>query len=130
MKKVCVLFAIAAFLIMIPAPFAGAMQTSSKPQPVGITKKVLIEANEFVFKPATLRLKKGESVALTVRNKGKLPHRFTMAELHIDTGMIMSGKEKMFRFTVPIEIKSGTYRAVCNIPGHTEAGMVAKIIVN
>lgn len=128
MKKVWVLFVIAAFLMMIPAPFVAAAPTSSKSQPVGTARKIVIEANEFVFKPVTLHVKKGQSVALTIRNKGKLPHTFTIAELTIDTGMIMSGSERTSTFTAPA--KSGTYRAVCRVPGHTEAGMVSKIIVD
>ena len=97
------------------------------------------------FTPAAITVKQGETVRFVAHNKGKVLHEMvlgTMDELkehaelmrkfpgmehdephmaHVNPGK--SG-EIGWRFT-----KAGTYYFGCLIPGHFEAGMIGKIVV-
>ena len=102
-------------------------------------------ADTMRFTPSELKVKRGESVRFVVTNKGKILHEMvlgTMDELkkhselmrkfpgmeHDEPHMvhIASGKtgEMGWRFTKP-----GTFYYGCLIPGHFEAGMIGKVIV-
>lgn len=97
------------------------------------------------FTPGDLVLKRGETIRFVVHNKGKLMHEMvigTMRELkahaelmkkhpgmeHDEAYMahVSPGKrdEIVWQFT-----KAGEFHYACLIPGHLEAGMIAKIVV-
>jgi uncharacterized cupredoxin-like copper-binding protein len=97
------------------------------------------------FTPGDLVLKRGETVKFAVRNDGKIMHEMvigTMKELkehaelmrklpnmeHEEPYMahVAPGKqdELVWQFT-----RAGEFYYACLIPGHMEAGMVAKITV-
>ena len=97
------------------------------------------------FTPGDIVLKRGETVRFLVRNDGKVMHEMvigSMKELkeHADLmrkfpnmehdepymAHVAPGKrdELVWQFT-----KAGEFHYACLIPGHLEAGMIAKIIV-
>ncbi len=97
------------------------------------------------FTPGDLVVKRGETIRFVVRNDGKVMHEMvigTMKELkeHADLmkkfpGMehdepymahVAPGKrgELVWQFT-----RAGDFHYACLIPGHLEAGMIAKIAV-
>jgi uncharacterized cupredoxin-like copper-binding protein len=97
------------------------------------------------FTPGDLVLKKGDTVKFVVRNDGKIMHEMvigTMKELkehaelmrkfpnmeHDEPYMahVAPGKhdELVWQFT-----RAGEFFYACLIPGHLEAGMIAKITV-
>ena len=102
-------------------------------------------SDEMRFTPAAITVKQGEVVRFVAHNKGKVLHEMvlgTMDELkehaelmrkfpgmehdephmaHVNPGK--SG-EIGWRFT-----KTGTYFFACLIPGHFEAGMIGKVVV-
>lgn len=102
-------------------------------------------SDEMRFTPAAVTVKQGESVRFVAHNEGKVLHEMVLgtmedlkehAELmrkfpgmehdephmaHVNPGK--SG-EIGWRFT-----KAGTYYFGCLIPGHFEAGMIGKIVV-
>lgn len=97
------------------------------------------------FSPASLTIKKGETVRFIVRNDGKLLHEMVLgtdedlskhAELmlkfptmkhdephlvHVSPGKT---EEMVWTFNRP-----GEFRFACLIPGHFQAGMVGKVVV-
>ena len=97
------------------------------------------------FKPASIKVKRGETVRFIVRNTGKVKHEMvlgTIKELkehaalmrkspqmeHADPNQVsvdpgMTG-ELVWQFT-----RAGTFDFACLVPGHFEAGMVGKIRV-
>jgi len=103
-------------------------------------------SDKMRFTPAEVKVKKGEVVRFVVANKGAVLHEMVLgtmedlkkhAELmkrfpgmehdepnqaHVNPGK--SG-EIGWRFT-----KAGTYWYGCLIPGHFEAGMIGKVIVD
>jgi uncharacterized cupredoxin-like copper-binding protein len=97
------------------------------------------------FSPGDITLKRGETVRFVVRNNGKIMHEMvigTMKELkehaalmkkfpnmeHDEPYMahVFPGKKEdlVWQFTKP-----GEFYYACLIPGHLEAGMIAKISV-
>jgi len=68
----------------------------------------------------------GARVRVTLDNtKGTLKHNIKQTDLNIDTA-VEAGQKATFEFT---PTKAGTFDFVCDVPGHKEAGMVGKIVV-
>lgn len=109
-------------------------------------KTVTIDMTDKMrFEPGEIRVKAGETVRFVVRNQGKLQHEMVLGTRHsLDhhskmmqkfPGMehdephmahIEPGKEHVmgWQFT-----KTGSYHYGCLVPGHFEAGMIGKVIV-
>jgi uncharacterized cupredoxin-like copper-binding protein len=100
---------------------------------------------KMLFEPNVVRVKRGEQIRFKVSNKGLLDHEIVIATLemnlahakemeknpgmeHDDPNMkrLKPGTdgEILWRFT-----KKGTFDMSCLIPGHRQAGMTGKIIV-
>ena len=126
----------------------GHAATLGKPgDPNKVTRSIRVEMNDTMrFKPASIKVKRGETIRFVVRNTGKLTHEMvlgTVKELkghaesmrkspemeHADPNQVTvdPGKtgELVWQFT-----KTGTFDFACLVPGHFEAGMVGKIIVS
>lgn len=114
------------------------------PSKVGRTIKVDM-ADSMRFTPASIVVKRGETVKFVVRNDGKQLHEMVLgtadalkqhAELmskfpnmeHSDPNMAHvkpgGAGEIVWQFT-----KAGDFRFACLQPGHYEAGMVGKVVV-
>lgn len=97
------------------------------------------------FTPATISIKRGETVKFVVKNSGKVKHEMVMGSMkelkehaalmvkfpemeHSDPNQVSvdPGKtsELIWQFS-----KAGTFDFACLQPGHFEAGMRGKIIV-
>jgi uncharacterized cupredoxin-like copper-binding protein len=114
------------------------------PKKVGRTIEVGMD-DSMHFTPGDLAVKRGETIKFVVRNEGKIMHEMvigTMKELkehaelmrkfpgmqHDEPYMahVAPGKrdEIVWQFT-----RAGEFHYACLIPGHLEAGMIAKITV-
>lgn len=111
-----------------------------------VTRTIEVAMNDTMrFQPATITVKRGETVRLIAKNLGKVKHELVLgtadelkehAELmrkfpgmeHADPNMVAvePGKsgEIIWRFT-----RTGAYSFACLQPGHFEAGMVGKLAV-
>ncbi|WP_223068343.1 cupredoxin domain-containing protein [Paenibacillus caui] len=89
------------------------------------SNELLIKASEFAFTPNKIEVAVNDNVLVTLDNEGKVEHDLevvgTGVHIHAEAG---HKKSDNIRFSKP-----GTYRAVCTLPGHQEAGMVAIIHV-
>jgi uncharacterized cupredoxin-like copper-binding protein len=84
---------------------------------------------EFEFEPRPLKVKAG-LVRFLLINRGSVEHDFAIPSLarhgaH-EKHLIKPGKTTI----VDLELKPGTYEAICTIPGHKEAGMVVTVEVS
>ena len=91
-------------------------------------RTVSIDASEFAFEPDTIEAQAGQRLRIELVNTGTLSHN-----LHIDgeavqakTETVQKGSEASVTFTVP---DSGSVRFFCNVPGHKQAGMTGKVVV-
>jgi len=96
----------------IPAPAAPAGA-----QPVTVTV-----GNAMQFAPASMVVRAGQPVELTLRNGGGLPHDFALAEGVSSPVKIEAQGGRTARGTFTIDAP-GTYAFVCTVPGHAAAGM-------
>ncbi len=102
-----------------PAAAAGGEQAPA----AGPVTIVAGKPSELVFDPATVTIPAGTDVKVTVTNEGALPHNFSVAALNISVD-ILPGETKEITINAP----AGEYDFHCNVLGHTEAGMVGKLI--
>lgn len=101
-------------------PAAAAKDTSSPVQ------EVVVTMTDLAFTPATIEVKAGQPVKLTVKNNGVMEHnweaRIGDATVHVDARPSQSASRT---FTVP---SAGTYPVVCTIAGHQQAGMKGTLV--
>ena len=125
----------------------GHDDTFGKPgDPTKVSRTVDVDMSDAMrFTPATISVKKGETVRFVVKNSGQLKHEMVLgtakelrehAELmkkfpemeHEDPNQVSlePGKtgELVWQFT-----RAGTFDFACLQPGHFEAGMRGKIAV-
>ncbi len=122
--------------VLVAAVVAGcAPQGSSVPvTPQGQTEQpdqvaaVGIVIREFAFEPQPLKVKAG-TVRFKLMNRGAVEHDFAIPSLagHNEHGrhLVRPGETKI----IELDLKPGTYAAICTIPGHKEAGMVVTVEV-
>jgi plastocyanin len=92
----------------------------------GKTVEITVATTEFKFNPDTITVKVGDHVKVTLDNsKGTLKHDFVQSDLNINAS-VEAGQKSTFEFT---PTKAGTFDFTCDVPGHQEAGMVGKIVV-
>jgi uncharacterized cupredoxin-like copper-binding protein len=80
------------------------------------------------FDPETIRVTAGETVTIHFRNKGVIPHDLITqgGEKNARLANLAGGREAKGVFQAS---KPGTYPMLCVQPGHREAGMVGRIVV-
>jgi len=133
-KKV---LAVLLFAMLLSACAGGATPT-----------KVTVTMTEFGFEPNVINVSAGSPVELTLVNEGAVEHDFVIEviqvtnvsssnsgdhhmatdehsefDLHTSTA---AGETSTLTFT-PTE--SGTYKIICSVPGHLDAGMTGELIV-
>jgi plastocyanin len=79
---------------------------------------------EFVFTPNQLTIPANTDVSVALPNLGQAAHNFTIQELGISV-TVEAGQAGQTTINAP----AGTYPFVCNLPGHSEAGMVGTLTV-
>ncbi len=79
----------------------------------------------FSFDRQELSAKVGETVALRFDNTHNAPHSFDIDELNVHV-QAAPGQERLIRFQAAT---AGTYTFYCAIPGHRQAGMEGRLVV-
>lgn len=90
------------------------------------TRELRVEGSEFTFSTASLTLKKGVKVRLTLANTGKMPHDFVVDELGVKTKQITGGLTDTVEFTPD---KVGTFEFYCSVGKHRAMGMKGMVTV-
>ena len=110
--------------------------------------KVTVTMTEFGFEPNAINVTAGSPVELTLVNEGAIEHDFVIEvipvtdisssnsgdhhmstdehseyDLHTSTA---AGETSTLTFTVT---EPGTYKIICSVPGHLDAGMTGELIV-
>ena len=106
---------------------------------------VRVDISEFVFTPKTLTFKTGQPYRLEIVNTGTVKHYFTAGEFY-QTVAFRKAQDNSGEIKAPyfkavevfpgeqvdlylIPTKAGTYKSVCTITGHEDAGMHGTIVV-
>ncbi|MEK6857029.1 MAG: cupredoxin domain-containing protein, partial [Nanoarchaeota archaeon] len=107
----------------IPGPFNASLTPE---------RHVLLEENQTLkitafsmgFDPKIITVKKGQKVDLSIKNID-IVHAFDIDEFGVHLALL-NGKTTNASFVAD---KAGEFAFYCNVPGHTEAGMKGKLIV-
>lgn len=83
-----------------------------------------ISMTEFAFEPDPLVLATGDGASLEVVNDGEVAHDLVIGELGKGTPDLAPGASMVLDLS---DQPAGTYRVLCDLPGHTEAGMVTEL---
>lgn len=86
---------------------------------------ITIEAGGFYYKPAEIRIKKGQKVKI-VMNSVDMMHDFNIDELEVKMPIVKSGETGTVEFT-PDTV--GTFEYYCSVGQHREKGQVGTLIV-
>ncbi|MBD1555719.1 cupredoxin family protein [Vibrio sp. S9_S30] len=126
---------------------AGKQIVGSAGNAADVTKTVSVSMKDtMTFTPSQFSVAAGETVRIFVKNDGKIPHELVIGSLesmkkhaemmrkmpnmkHQESNMVTLQPGQMsaliWKFDEPGEVNFA-----CLIPGHMEAGMVGKVIVN
>lgn len=108
-----------------PRQTQAPQQPEAEPQqPTGAPTVVTLEASEFRFAPANATAQRGQ-VTFRVTNTGQIVHNFKLPQQTVGVESIDPGQT----VTVNASLQPGTYRFVCDIPGHEDAGMHGEVTV-
>ncbi len=91
--------------------------------PVPVDEEIQLSAAGFRFDPATVTVKTGETVRLTVANKDNVPHNLYGSNVAFAYTLLPAGVVQSVTFTAPTT--PGTYLAVCTF----HPGMSLEIVV-
>lgn len=85
-----------------------------------------VEMQDIAFAETTLTVPANTEITINLTNTGAAVHNFTIDELGVSSGDYSSGQTGQVTFNTGAP---GEYEYYCSIPGHKEAGMVGKLIV-
>lgn len=114
------------WLVGLLAVACGPGGGGGAPPPGADALVVTITGTEFAYSPTTINAKPGQKVNITLKNNGTVEHTLDIKDVGVklDTQPGTSQTKSFIAPTTP-----GTYKFNCDIPGHTEAGMVGTLIV-
>lgn len=90
---------------------------------------VQVTLSDFAIAPATIAVPAGRAVTFRAENSGETPHSFgvVLGSETLESPMIDPGGAG--ELTVP-SFETGTYDALCTVPGHDGLGMVATVVAS
>ena len=109
-----------------------------KGDPTEVSKVIIVKMYDNYYEPSKFEIKKNQTIKFIVYNYGKFVHEFNIAtrQMHLKHQSEMMkmveneillvdriDKEKMKK----LSNTEAELEAACNVPGHFEAGMIAKI---
>ena len=104
---------------------AGGVMAADRWVEAGATR-LAVTARDTAFTPADLRVEGGRAAVLSFRNDDPIFHDWEVEGLaNVDAGA-RPGQTRTIRFTID---QPGTYRILCTVPGHAEAGMAGTLVV-
>jgi len=89
----------------------------SDPEPA-----VEVSMVEYAFAPTAATAEPGQDLAIT--NDGAISHSYLIVDLAKGTEVAPGEKGTL---TIPDDATAGTYRVICDLPGHVEEGMVGTL---
>ncbi len=109
---------------MVAALALAACAGRQSQQPADAGENVRIVGTDYKFEPDHITVKAGK-INFTVLNNGQVAHNFKIPEKNVGFAQNDPGQST----TVTVVLEPGTYRFVCDLPGHQERGMVGTITV-
>jgi len=89
------------------------------------TREFTVNGHAYGFSPSTIEVNKGDNVKITFISDDIL-HDLVIDGYNVGTDVVSSGDSYTIQF---IADRSGTFTFYCSVDGHSDAGMVGKLIV-
>lgn len=86
---------------------------------------VEISMVEYAFDPVDAEAEPGQK--LRISNDGSITHSYLIVDLAKGTE-VQPGEERTLQ--LPGDVDPGTYRVICDLPGHVEQGQVGTLVVS
>ena len=99
--------------------------SSTETPPTATVKTFTINGGNMYFKPAEMRVKKGDTVRVTFKNDNGF-HDFVLDAFNVRTKQIQVGQEETIEFVAD---KTGTFEYYCSVGQHRQMGMKGNLIV-
>jgi plastocyanin len=115
------LTAVATFLLATAAIVAVSAKTDTT---VAAPAPITVTLSEFKITPAAIN--GAGKVQLNVVNGGTMTHNLSVPDLGKKTKDLAPGESQTLDLG---SVKAGTYKVLCEIPGHADSGMVASLVV-
>lgn len=103
-----------------PAP-TGTVTTPS----AGTVKEFTVTGKNYSFAPATLTVKKGDTVKITFVNEGGF-HDLKLDEFNVATRQLNGGSQETVTFVAD---KAGSFEYYCSVGTHRQMGMKGTLTV-
>ena len=117
-KKILLVGVVIAILSLVLVACGGNSSGST-----GVT--VTLKGQDIKFDLKEIKAKANQTVTINYVNEGSLEHTFVVKDFNVKETVPAGGKKTItFKPT-----KAGTFDFTCDVPGHTEAGMVGKLVV-
>ncbi len=105
----------------MPMPQASSAPTTTQ---AGV-KQFTVVAQNFAFAPGEIRVKKGDTVKLTLQNQDGF-HDLVIDEFNVRTPRIGQGQTADVQFVAD---KTGTFQYYCSVANHRAMGMWGNLVV-
>ena len=99
--------------------------TDSAVEGEGEVKEFAVLSKGLSFTSSEIKVKKGDKVKITFKNTLE-KHDLTLDEFNVKTKLLGAGEEETVEFTAD---QAGEFEYYCSVPGHRQAGMKGKLIV-
>jgi uncharacterized cupredoxin-like copper-binding protein/sugar lactone lactonase YvrE len=104
---------------------APAAETTAATDSAAAASAVEIKSGDLFFDPKEITIAANTDVQITLTNGGALAHDFAIDGTDFKTDLLNPGQSQ----TITVNLAPGEYTFYCTVPGHRDAGMVGKIIV-
>ena len=118
-------------------------------QPSQPATELTVEMTDFAYTPSSITVPAGQPVTLTLNNTGNIEHDFVVETIDVKAAVIKdngsnehhahgaeqnydlhvsarAGETSVVQLTIA---EPGTYKIICSVEGHEEAGMIGELIV-
>lgn len=106
------------------SPSAKAGTASPAPAMANV-KEFTLDAGSFYYKPNTIKVKKGDTVRVTIMGKDMM-HNFIIDELNVRSKTVKTGESDTVEF---VASKAGSFEFYCGIGQHRTNGQVGTLVV-
>ncbi len=113
------------FSIPEATPSPDTSMSDSSPDVSGPVKEFTVTGSNYKFSPATITVKKGDTVRITFKSTGAI-HDLVIDEFGVATSQLGDEEEEEVEFSAD---KSGTFTYYCSVGNHRQMGMVGKLVV-
>jgi plastocyanin len=93
--------------------------------PTGTVKEFTVTGSNFKFSPATIAVKKGDTVKVTFVNSAGM-HDWKIDEFNAVTKVLQSGQQETVQFVAD---KTGSFEYYCSVGNHRQMGMKGMLTV-